>query len=92
LYANVSKKILDIKDEYKYLSQMKFFIVFASIHYVIKAEKLLQKLNFKFTIVPIPREISSDCGMCILLERDLDAIVEILRQNDINTKIHEFSE
>jgi len=42
------------------------YITFPALTQVLKAEKYLAGQNIKFTIVPIPREISADCGMCIM--------------------------
>jgi hypothetical protein len=41
--------------------------ILSSIHRVMKAEKLLKKKGFDVDIIPIPREISSDCGVAIEL-------------------------
>lgn len=42
-----------------------FFLLFRSIHDVLKAEKLLKKTEAVFELVPVPRKISSECGVCI---------------------------
>ncbi|MBF0549041.1 MAG: DUF3343 domain-containing protein [Deltaproteobacteria bacterium] len=39
-----------------------------SIHYILKAEKILKAKEMPHEIVPVPREISSDCGMAILFD------------------------
>jgi len=39
--------------------------LFESIHLVIKAEKLLRKENIACEIIPVPRDISAECGMAI---------------------------
>ncbi|MBF0497225.1 MAG: DUF3343 domain-containing protein [Deltaproteobacteria bacterium] len=39
-----------------------------SIHYILKAEKILKAKEIPHEIVPVPREISSDCGMAILFD------------------------
>ncbi|MBF0498035.1 MAG: DUF3343 domain-containing protein [Deltaproteobacteria bacterium] len=39
-----------------------------SIHYILKAEKILKAREMPHEIVPVPREISSDCGMAILFD------------------------
>lgn len=40
-------------------------IILFSIHFVLKAEKLLLKENIPIDVIPVPRSISSDCGMAI---------------------------
>jgi hypothetical protein len=42
-----------------------YFILFATIHDVLKAEKLLKKHDLTIEVVPVPRSLSSDCGVCI---------------------------
>jgi hypothetical protein len=42
-----------------------FFLLFRSIHDVLKAEKHLKKNAAVFELVPVPRQISSECGVCI---------------------------
>jgi len=46
-------------------------IIFGSIHRVMKAEKLLKGKGLKVDIIPVPREISSDCGVAIELPVDV---------------------
>jgi hypothetical protein len=41
------------------------FILFASIHDVLKAEKALKGGTVDVEVVPVPRSLSSDCGVCI---------------------------
>lgn len=41
--------------------------VFESVHQVMKAEKLLKGQGVKIDLIPMPREISSDCGVAIEL-------------------------
>ena len=40
-----------------------YVAIFFSIHYVLKAEQLLKAGNIPLDVVPVPREISGDCGM-----------------------------
>ncbi len=46
---------------------MKYVFLFESVHRVMKAEKLLQGKGIKVDLIPVPREISSDCGVAIEL-------------------------
>lgn len=39
--------------------------LFSSIHDVLKAEKALKGRGCVFELVPVPRALSSDCGVCI---------------------------
>lgn len=46
-------------------SMTKCLLVFLSVHQVMKAEKLLKGQGIKVDLIPMPREISSDCGVAI---------------------------
>jgi hypothetical protein len=46
---------------------MKCVFLFMSVHQVIRAEKLLKGKGVKVNLIPVPREISSDCGVAIEL-------------------------
>lgn len=45
----------------------KCLLVFASVHQVMKAEKVLKKKGLRIDLVPMPRVISSDCGVALEL-------------------------
>jgi len=40
-------------------------VILYSIHNVLKAEKVLKKANVHFDLIPVPRGLSSDCGMAV---------------------------
>ena len=44
---------------------MKCVLLFESVYQVMKAEKLLKGKGFTVDLIPVPREISSDCGVAI---------------------------
>ncbi len=55
-------------------------IIFNSIHRVMLAEVRLQE-KFDILLIPVPRALSSDCGMVIRFdEGDQEAIVLLLTQ------------
>lgn len=41
-------------------------LIYPSIHYVLKAEKVLKQEAIPCELIPMPREIRSDCGMALL--------------------------
>jgi hypothetical protein len=53
---------------------MIYFLLFFTIHDVLKAEKALKGHNVEIELVPVPRNLSSDCGMCIKLKGDLEGV------------------
>ncbi len=42
-----------------------YYILFTTIHEVLKAEKLFKSKAVDADVVPVPRKLSSDCGVCI---------------------------
>ena len=39
--------------------------LFSSVSHAMKAEKILKRAAIPHKIIPVPRQISSDCGVCI---------------------------
>lgn len=39
--------------------------LFQSVSHVISAERILKEAHVPHKVVPVPRKISSDCGVCI---------------------------
>ena len=53
--------------------------LFDSVSHVMKAEKILKEADIPYKIVPVPKSISSDCGVCVrFLPEQKEAIVEAL--------------
>ncbi len=64
---------------------MKYVFLFESVHRVMKAEKLLKGKGIKIDLIPVPREISSDCGVAIELSAESEEkALLILRENRIS--------
>lgn len=40
-------------------------VLFHSVSGALRAEKLLKKKGVAFKLIPVPRHLSSDCGVCI---------------------------
>ncbi|MGA2467913.1 MAG: DUF3343 domain-containing protein [Thermodesulfobacteriota bacterium] len=64
---------------------MKCVFLFESVHRVMKAEKLLQGKGIKVDLIPVPREISSDCGIAVEISTESEEkAFLILRENRIS--------
>jgi hypothetical protein len=46
-----------------------FILVYSTSH-AIRAEKILGKAGIACKLVPVPREFSSDCGVCVRVAAD----------------------
>ena len=55
-------------------------VLFSSVHFVLRAEKLLKEKGFSPKVIPIPRHLSSDCGVCLRIpwekRQEITAILE----------------
>ncbi len=60
-----------------------YFLLFHSIHEVLRVEKMLKSRGIKFELVPVPRDLSSDCGMSIVLKQDIKDILPFLANTEI---------
>jgi hypothetical protein len=43
-------------------------LIFHSIHRVMKAEKALKNGGFDVRLMPVPRQLSSDCGLSLAFQ------------------------
>ena len=56
--------------------------LFDSMSHVMKAEKILKETGIPYKIIPVPKTISSDCGMCVrFLSEEKETIMEALRSH-----------
>jgi hypothetical protein len=49
---------------------MKCILLLPSVHQVMKAEKILKGRGIGVDLIPVPREISSDCGVAVEISVD----------------------
>jgi len=55
--------------------------LFEAVSHVMKAEKLLKEAGIRYKIVPVPKSISADCGVCVrFLPEHKEAIMEVLQR------------
>jgi len=47
-----------------------YVVLFRSVSHTLLAEKLFKKNKVSYKIIPVPRHISSDCGVCIRFNPD----------------------
>ena len=55
-------------------------ILFNAVSNALKAEKILKRENLPHKLIPVPKHISSDCGVCLMIHHDVkDKILTILK-------------
>jgi len=63
------------------VNQGDFVAIFHSIHRVLKAEKLLKEAGVTFLLIPVPRQLTSDCGLALrFAPPDRDVLLAALEQ------------
>ena len=61
-------------------------VLFASVSHALQAEKLLKSQGITCKLIPVPRQLSSDCGVCLRISLSLKDQVE----NILNGKLDFF--
>jgi hypothetical protein len=65
-------------------SGQKSVVIFYSTSGAIKTESLAKKQRLTVKLIPVPRHLSSDCGICLSFNSDdIHGIEKILKDNKI---------
>ncbi len=65
-------------------------ILFPTSAHVMRAEKLLKEAGFSCRLIPVPRHLSSDCGICLVVLSQESACASALlnaKQVDYDTVV-----
>jgi hypothetical protein len=46
-------------------------ILFASSSHALRAERVLREAAIEVKLIPVPRQLSSDCGLCLRIPREI---------------------
>jgi selenide, water dikinase len=69
---------------------MNILLLFTSTRAVIKAEQCLRDKTIEHQVVPVPKEISAECGMAISLSDHLrEQAVTLLKERSLDVQVHE---
>ena len=61
--------------------QTYYVALFDAVSRVLKAEKILRQAGIPYKIIPVPKSISSDCGVCVrFLPEQKEIIMEALKE------------
>ncbi|MEE9911567.1 MAG: DUF3343 domain-containing protein [Deltaproteobacteria bacterium] len=60
-----------------------YVILFKSVSYALKAEKILKTEGLPHKLIPIPKQISSDCGICLGFVPELRSRIETILSGKI---------
>ncbi len=61
-----------------------YVVIFHSIHRVLKAEKLLKQAGVDFLLIPVPRQLTADCGLALRFSPEAKKdLLEVLATADL---------
>ena len=61
-----------------------YVAIFHSIHRVLRAEQLLKQQKAVFLLIPVPRKLTSDCGLALrIAPTELPAVFAVLRSVEL---------
>lgn len=58
-------------------------MLFQSVSYALKAEKILKAADLPHKLIPVPKQISSDCGICLRFESSLGEVIQSALANQL---------
>lgn len=62
-------------------------ILVESTSLALRIEKLLKIEGFIYKLIPVPRHLSSDCGVCVrILKQDSEAVNALMIKNRIEVQ------
>lgn len=71
-----------------------YVAIFHSIHRVLKAEKILKHHRVDFLLIPVPRQLTSDCGLALRFSPETKtSLLEVLEDEGLMpAELHQRSE
>ena len=71
---------------------MKILLLFRNTREVIKAEAACRSAGLPLQVIATPKHISSECGMCLQLDRvDGDQALSLIKKMGIAAQLHDES-
>lgn len=59
-------------------------VLFHTTNSALRLEKLCKKAGINIKLIPVPRHLSSDCGVCLRFEKEsAETIKTIIEKNSI---------
>ena len=59
-------------------------VLFESVSHALRAEKLIRAGQITCKLIPVPRHLSSDCGVCLRFNTDAKDQVENILQDRLD--------
>ncbi len=66
------------------VNEQDYVAIFHSIHRVLRAEQMLKQHKAVFLLIPVPRKLTSDCGLALrIAPTELPAVFAVLRSVEL---------
>lgn len=63
--------------------------LFPNVHKVMKADRICSENGVSCRVIPVPEYISSECGMCLVVENEkAEWVKALLEKNNIQFDVH----
>lgn len=60
------------------------YMTFKSVSYAMKVEAALKEYDLQYKVIPVPRSISSSCGLCLrFFKDDMEKLKLIIEKNSL---------
>ena len=59
-------------------------VLFESVSHALRAEKLIKAAQIPCKLIPVPRHLSSDCGVCLRFNTDANEQIENILQGKLD--------
>ncbi|WP_010664325.1 DUF3343 domain-containing protein [Marinilabilia salmonicolor] len=64
-------------------------LLFPNVHKVMRADRICKARGIATRVIPVPEDISSECGMCLIVEgSNLSSCMEALKEENITFELH----
>lgn len=59
-------------------------VLFESVSHALRAEKIVKAAGLSCKLIPVPRHLSSDCGVCLRFEAQAKQQMESILKDKLN--------
>jgi hypothetical protein len=61
-------------------------VLFNSVHHALRSEKILKEAGVPHKLIPVPRHISSDCGICLRFTPEFRGRIEEILNGKVDIR------
>ena len=61
-----------------------YIMLFKGVSYALKAEKILKAQGIPHKLIPVPKQISTDCGVCLRFEPSFHEAIHVALSDKVD--------